>query len=96
MRAFLIKYGLLILICSANCQKPAEPAPATDKAAQEAERIALILESPDRQSWQMPEKVIEELRLKNGDTPISVRVRVISPAVSLRKLPRKGTRLASM
>jgi arsenite methyltransferase len=68
MRAFLIKYGLLILICSANCQKPAEPAPAADKAAQEAERIALILESPDRQSWQMPEKVIEELRLKNGDT----------------------------
>ncbi len=29
--------------------------------------MATILESPDRQSWQMPEKVIAELKLKSGD-----------------------------
>lgn len=67
MRANLPTIALLITLSLASCQKAAEPAAAPDKAAQEAERIALILESPDRQSWQMPEKVIEELKLKNGD-----------------------------
>lgn len=67
MRANLPTIALLIILSMASCQKAAEPAAAPDKAAQEAERIALILESPDRQSWQMPEKVIEELKLKNGD-----------------------------
>lgn len=33
----------------------------------EAERLAAILESPDRARWQMPERVVAELRLKTGD-----------------------------
>ncbi|MFO1469847.1 MAG: hypothetical protein U1F27_02255 [Turneriella sp.] len=48
---------------------PAAKAPQIDpaaKAAAEAERLAAILESPDRQKWQMPERVIAELKLKNG------------------------------
>ncbi|MFZ5627579.1 MAG: class I SAM-dependent methyltransferase [Spirochaetota bacterium] len=37
------------------------------RGAAEAERLAAILESPDRVRWQMPEQVISELRLKNGE-----------------------------
>ncbi len=37
------------------------------KGAAEAERLAAILESPDRAHWQMPDRVIAELRLKNGE-----------------------------
>ena len=47
------------------CQKAPQVDPAA-KAAAEVERIAAILESPDRQSWQMPDRVIAELKLKNG------------------------------
>lgn len=36
------------------------------KGAAEVERLAEILESPDRQKWQMPERVLAELKLKNG------------------------------
>jgi len=67
MRAYRPTFGLLIVLFCVNCQKEVEPTPQPDKAAQEAERIAAILESPDRQSWQMPDKVIEELKIKNGD-----------------------------
>jgi arsenite methyltransferase len=49
------------------CEKQPETASLPDRSGQEAERIATILESPDRQSWQMPEKVLAELKLKNGD-----------------------------
>ncbi|MCX7632218.1 MAG: class I SAM-dependent methyltransferase [Turneriella sp.] len=38
-----------------------------ENALREAERLAAILESPDRQRWQMPERVIAELKLKKGD-----------------------------
>lgn len=47
------------------CQKAPQIDPAA-KAAAEVERLAAILESPDRQKWQMPERVIAELKLKNG------------------------------
>lgn len=57
--------GFIALLFVFACKKPEVADPA--KAFAEAERIAAILESPDRQSWQMPEKVIAELRLKNGD-----------------------------
>jgi arsenite methyltransferase len=37
------------------------------KSTEDIEKFARILESPDRQKWQMPEKVIQELKIKNGD-----------------------------
>ncbi len=56
---------LLAAVLFAACQKAPQVDPAA-KAAAEVERIAAILESPDRQRWQMPERVITELKLKNG------------------------------
>ena len=56
---------LLAAVLFAACQKAPQIDPAA-KAAAEVERLAAILESPDRQKWQMPERVITELKLKNG------------------------------
>lgn len=56
-------FALLALACE---KQPEAPTPQ-ERSGQEAERLATILESPDRQRWQMPEKVIAELRLKSGD-----------------------------
>lgn len=58
-----IFFSLILLFC--NKADPA--ADQNAKAVADIERLAAILESPDRQKWQMPEKVIAELKLKNGD-----------------------------
>ena len=57
----------LFMSTAAICKKTDPVADQAAKAVLEAERIANILESPDRQNWQMPEKVLQELKLKNGD-----------------------------
>ncbi|GAB4424225.1 MAG: hypothetical protein OHK0011_04690 [Turneriella sp.] len=54
-----------LMLCVFACRR-AEIADPTRGAA-EAERLAAILESPDRARWQMPERVIRELRLKSGE-----------------------------
>lgn len=97
MRAFLIAiWSADDWICSANCQKPAEPALLRTKAAQEAERIALNLESPDGRAGKC-RKVIEELRLKNGDTVADIGAGTGYFARRITaKIYRKGARLASM
>ena len=56
---------MLAALLFSTCQKAAQIDPAA-KAAAEVERLAAILESPDRQKWQMPERVMTELKLKNG------------------------------
>lgn len=60
---FLI--NLMLLPCILACRKTEIADPA--KKAAEAERLAAILESPDRARWQMPDRVIAELHLKNGE-----------------------------
>lgn len=62
----LLSYALLLLI-AAHCKKADPAAEQAMKAALEIERLSTIMESPDRQSWQMPERVLQELKLKNGD-----------------------------
>ena len=56
-----------LAVATFSCKKPDAAADQATKAAVEIERLAMILESPDRQKWQMPEKVMLELKLKNGD-----------------------------
>jgi len=62
----LLTLFLVATLLFPACQKAPQIDPAA-KAAAEVERIAAILESPDRQRWQMPERVIAELKLKNGN-----------------------------
>ncbi|MBN8221810.1 MAG: methyltransferase domain-containing protein [Spirochaetes bacterium] len=57
----------LPLLLAAHCKKTDPAAEQAMKAALEIERLSTIMESPDRQKWQMPERVLQELRLKNGD-----------------------------
>lgn len=63
MRKLLITATLLLCIFACRRTENAEPA----KGKAEAERLAAILESPDRARWQMPDRVVSELRLKNGE-----------------------------
>lgn len=56
----LVLLGYAVLVCRKSDSHDAA------KAAAEVERLAEILESPDRQKWQMPERVLTELKLKNG------------------------------
>ncbi len=60
---------LLITITLMQCFFACRRAENTEhpRGAAEAERLAAILESPDRAHWQMPDRVISELRLKNGE-----------------------------
>lgn len=51
--------------CVVSCRR--QETPEQPRGAAEAERLAAILESPDRVRWQMPERVISELRLQNGE-----------------------------
>lgn len=60
-----IYLSLILLGLSHQACRKGETNDAT-KAAAEVERLAGILESPDRQKWQMPERVLGELKLKNG------------------------------
>lgn len=55
------KILLLLIVCGCNRGSDTKP-------AQSADELAQILESPDRQKWQMPERVVKELRLRNGYT----------------------------
>lgn len=61
---YALLFALLLTVCWA-CRKAEQSELA--KGAAEAERLAAILESPDRASWQMPDRVVAELKLKNGD-----------------------------
>lgn len=56
-----------MLILTFTCNQAPPPVDPALKAQADAERIAAILESPDRQSWQLPDRVLAELKLKNGD-----------------------------
>ncbi|MBS0619167.1 MAG: class I SAM-dependent methyltransferase [Spirochaetes bacterium] len=64
---YTLFYLLLILISLFSVCKKSDPvAEQQAKAAADIERLATILDSPDRQKWQMPERVVAELRLKSG------------------------------
>jgi len=52
---------ILLLVLISACNRTSDT-----KHAQSAGEIALILESPDRHKWQMPDRVIRELKLRNG------------------------------
>jgi ubiquinone/menaquinone biosynthesis C-methylase UbiE len=58
---------LLITVTLMPCILACRNAEIADPTKGEAERLAAILESPDRARWQMPERVIAELHLKNGE-----------------------------
>ncbi len=67
LNRYMRHLSLCLAILAISCKKTDPAAEQAIKAAAEIERLATILESPDRQKWQMPEKVMQELKLKNGD-----------------------------
>jgi len=59
--------GAFVLAVFSACEKKDPQAEQYARAAQEIEKLAEILESPDRLKWQLPDKVIQTLKLRNGD-----------------------------